>query len=262
MAYWVAVAIGAAICTGLCVGARRQPGRWVDVAGWLLAAVLLADAAVFLIDPLVDGSWTVQRSLPFPLCDVALILAAVALIRPRWWPVVELTYFWGLAGTLQAVATPDLTAPFPHLQFLEYVVGHVGIVVTALFLVVGRRLRPRDGAVPRVWFLTAAFMLLSGLVDALTGANYNFLERLPGRDSLLSVLGPWPWYLVAAAALAVVVLVVLDLPFRRPGSRAVGGWLSAAVGFIPTAVPGAARAGPSPGRPSGTRRRSARRRHV
>lgn len=229
MAYWIAVAVGAAVCTVLCVQARRRPGRWVDVAGWALAALLLADAVVFVSTPVVDGYWSVQQSLPLALCDVALVLAALALIRPRWWPLVELTYFWGLAGTLQAVATPDLSVRFPHLVFFEFVTGHLGIVIAALFLVVGRGLRPRTGAVPRVWLVTAAYMLLSGVFDALSGSNYNFLERLPDHGSLLSLLGPWPWYLVAAAGIAFVILLVLDLPFRRPRARSVGAWFIAAL---------------------------------
>jgi uncharacterized membrane protein YwaF len=70
-----------------------------------------------------------------------VIVAAVAC----WWQVpllVELIYFWGLAGTLQAVITPDLAVGFPHPMFFEYVVGHLGIVLAAVFLVVGLRLTP------------------------------------------------------------------------------------------------------------------------
>lgn len=36
----------------------------------------------------------------------------------------------------------------------------------------------------------------------------------------LSVLGPWPWCLLSAAAVGLVLLIVLDLPFghpKRPG---------------------------------------------
>lgn len=32
----------------------------------------------------------------------------------------------------------------------------------------------------------------------------------------LSVLAPWPWYLLSAAAVGLVLVIVLDLPFRHP----------------------------------------------
>ncbi|MBE3075747.1 MAG: hypothetical protein IMZ75_12535, partial [Actinobacteria bacterium] len=35
------------------------------------------------------------------------------------------------------------------------------------------------------------------------------------HGSLLSVLGPWPWYILSAAAVAFVLLLILDAPFHR-----------------------------------------------
>jgi len=198
----------------LCIGARRHPGPWTAIAARVLGAILVVDAVIFATDPLVNHTWSAKESLPLALCDVALLIAAAAC----WWPsqplLVELTWFWGLAGTLQAVATPDLSVGFPHLEFFEYVVGHVGIVVTALYLVVGLGYRPRPGSVRRVFLITVAYTAFVGLVDATTGADYMFLASRPVHWSLLSVLGPWPWYLVSAAGLALVLLVILDAPFR------------------------------------------------
>jgi hypothetical integral membrane protein (TIGR02206 family) len=127
--------------------------------------------------------------------------------------LVELTYFWGLAGTLQAVITPDLNAGFPHLVFFQYMVGHLGIVVAALYLVVGLRITPRPGAVLRVFAITLGYTAFVGLVDGLTGANYMFLRAPPGEWTLLKVLGPWPWYIGSAAGVALVLLLALDAPF-------------------------------------------------
>jgi hypothetical integral membrane protein (TIGR02206 family) len=155
-----------------------------------------------------------RSSLPVDLCDVALVVAAVACWQPRWQLAVELTYFWGLAGTLQAVSTPDLSADFPSLTFLEFVVGHLGIVVAALYLVIGLRRGPRAGSVVRVFAITAGYTAFVGCIDGLTGANYMFLRAIPSHTSLLSILGPWPWYLVSAAGIALVLFVVLDAPFR------------------------------------------------
>jgi hypothetical integral membrane protein (TIGR02206 family) len=120
------------------------------------------------------------------------VLVAVAACRWRGPLMVELTYFWGLTGTLQAVITPDLSAGFPHLVFFQYVVGHLGIVLAALFLVAGMGIAPRRGSVVRVFAITVGYTAFVGLIDALTGANYMYLGRPPGGWTLLRILGPWP----------------------------------------------------------------------
>lgn len=218
--YWLTVGVGAALCAYACTAARWRPGGWTAVTARVISVVLIVDAVTFVVLPIVEGRWSVQTSLPLALCDVALVVAAVACWRPSLTLAVELTYFWGLAGTLQAIATPDLTVSFPHVEFFDYVVGHVGIVVAALFLTVGLGCRPRRSAPIRVFVITVAYTVVVGFFDWLTSSNYMFLERLPPRASLLSVLGPWPWYVVSAAGVAIVLLAVLDAPFRV---RAPGG---------------------------------------
>ena len=218
-AYWVAVSIGAVIACSLTVGARLRPGPWTLTAARVLAVVLAVDSVVSVVRPIAEHTFTVQASLPLSLCDVALVVAALACWLPSQPLLVELTYFWGLAGSLQAVVTPDLTQRFPELQFFAYVIAHVGIVTAAVYLVVGLRRRPRPHAVLRIWLLTAAYAVAIGTFDATTGADYMFLRAKPSTGSLLSVLGPWPWYIVAAAAVALPLLVVLDAPFWR-GRRA------------------------------------------
>jgi hypothetical integral membrane protein (TIGR02206 family) len=183
----------------------------------------------------VQGTWSAKTSLPLALCDAGVLVAAAAC----WWRgalLVELTYFWGLAGTLQAVITPDLNVGFPHLVFFQYLVGHVGIVVAALFLVVGMRIVPRRGAVVRVFAITLGYTTMVGIVDALTGANYMFLRSPPGEWTLLRVLGPWPWYVLSAAGVALVLLTLLDAPFWSPRRRASAVSASSA-GLAPGSLP-------------------------
>lgn len=224
-AYWSAVAVAAVGGGALCVAARRRPGPWRFVVLRLVGAVLFADVVAYTVGLVVAGSWSASTSLPLALCNVGVLVAAVAC----WWPrplLVELTYFWGLAGAVQGVVTPDLNVGFPHLEFFEYVVGHLAIVLAAVFLVVGLRYAPRPGAAARVAALTAAYTSFVGLVDAVTGANYMFLRRPPAEWTLLRLLGPWPWYVVSAAGVGIVLLVLLDLPFwaarRRPSHWRTG----------------------------------------
>jgi len=215
--YWATVTAAGALGAALCLSARHHPGAWTRVVARIIGLVLVADALSYTVALIVQGNWSAKTSLPLALCNVGVLVAAVAC----WWPLpllVELTYFWGLAGTLQAVVTPDLSVAFPHLQFFQYVLGHTGIVLAALFLVAGEHIEPRPGAVWRVFTITIGYSAFVGVIDGLTGANYMFLCKPPGEWTLLRLLGPWPWYLASAAAVGLVLFILLDAPFW-PGRR-------------------------------------------
>lgn len=210
--YGASIAFAMTTCVTLCVAARRHSGRWTVVAARGIGLVLAADAVSWTVSVIVRGTWSPVTSLPLALCNMAVLVAAAAC----WWRtplLVELTWFWGMTGTLQAVITPDLDTAFPHLVFFQYVVGHTGIVLAALFLVVGLRIYPRPGAVKRVLAITAGYTAIVGFVDAVAGADYMFLRSPPENWTLLRVLGPWPWYIASAAGFAVVLFVLLDAPF-------------------------------------------------
>ena len=63
--------------------------------------------------------------------------------------------------------------------------------------------------------VTAAYTAFIGGFDWLTGSNYMFLAAIPAKGSLLSVLGPWPWYILSATGVALVLFGLLDAPFRH-----------------------------------------------
>jgi hypothetical integral membrane protein (TIGR02206 family) len=238
-AYGLFASVALIACVTACGVARFRPGPWTTGVARLVGLALLIDAASYTGALLVAGTWSARTSLPLPLCDAAVLVAAAACFW-RTALLVELTYFWGLAGTLQGVLTPDLSVGFPHLVFWQYLVGHLGIVFAALFLVVGLRMAPRAGAVPRVLFLTLAYTAVVGAVDGFTGANYMFLRAPPGEWTLLRVLGPWPWYLASATGVALVLFTALDAPFwpgrrRRPSPTTADH--AAAAPSLPTTPP-------------------------
>ena len=179
--YAVTVVVVVMLGAGACAAARRHPGSTARLAARAFGAVLALDAAVWwLVVVPGQGHWSVAGSLPLALCNMAVFVTAAAC----WWQtplLVELTWFWGLAGALQALITPDLTTPFPRPEFFQYTLGHLAVVLVACYLVIGLRLTPRPGAVWRVFGLTLAYTAGVGVVDAVSGANYMFLRGPPGR---------------------------------------------------------------------------------
>ncbi len=215
-----AVAAVALACVVVPVAARRRPGPWIDLLAKILAVVILvAELSWYVVYLPLQGNWSASYGLPLQLCDVAGFIAPAALWW-RQWLLVELTYFWGLGGTIQALITPDLREHFPSYPYWQFYLTHGAIVLAAVFLTAGIRAQPRPLAVLRIFLLTLGFTVTVALVDLMTGGNYMYLRQPPLNGSLLNVMGPWPWYIATGTLLAMIVLAVLDAPFWPARRRA------------------------------------------
>jgi hypothetical integral membrane protein (TIGR02206 family) len=210
----VTLGVIATLITALVAAARWWPGPWTLHAARVLGLVVITDEASFWMWLWLHHTWSAGYALPLQLCDLAAIVSWLALWL-RTPMLVELTYFWGIAGTANGLITPDISDPFPSFGFLQYFILHGGIVAAALFLVVGLKITPRRGAVLRVFGLTACLLVFDAIANLLTDGNYLYLERTPGVRSVLNLLGPWPWYIPAAAVVALALFMLLDEPFRR-----------------------------------------------
>jgi len=203
------VVVGAA---GLSLAARRWPGPWRTQAARSLALLLVLSEASWWVYA-ADHRLPLSVALPLHLCDVAPLVLAVALLtrRQAW---LEVAYFWGLGGCGVAMLTPVLPDPPGSFLFNQYVAEHGLAVIAAVFLPLGLGFRPSNAAVGRAALATASLALVAGVADFLTGGNYMSLARPPDAPTLISVLSPWPWYLLELAGIVLVVLVLLYVPFR------------------------------------------------
>jgi hypothetical integral membrane protein (TIGR02206 family) len=210
-----AVAVIVVATAALVTLARLRPGPWTKNAAPSLAAVLVGAEVgwwIYLVARHANRA-ELAYALPFQLCDAAIFVSALALWL-RHQLLVEVMYFWGLAGTIQAIITPDLPQHFPTFPFIQYYVAHGGVVAAALFLVVGLGQWPRPRAIFWVAALTVAYAVFVGLLDAATGADYMYLRAKPASATVLDVMGPWPWYIGSAGLVGIALFVLLDAPFR------------------------------------------------
>ncbi len=242
----IAVIAGVTVAMIVAVRSRRDAAPRRLTCFWvltLLSAVTVGGAVFQQTYELRGGVWTVQDSLPLHICSIGVIVIAAALLRVAWYgtppwrwgrpaPVqladnnptpshalptqrlYELAYYWGMSGTLQALITPDVPAPFPEPEYFPFFVTHGGIVAGVLLLTIGFQMRPR----PRSWrwvFLAtlglAAFVLVFNVV---TDSNYMYLLRPPVNPSVLDHIGTFPWSLLSLVVLGGVLLLIWYAPWK------------------------------------------------
>lgn len=199
----------------IAVLSRRTKSRAFDYAVRIaLAALLTLNFVGYGIRATLSGKVTWQQTLPFQLCDWATIGIVIALLnggRTRW---LEVLYFWGIGGSLQAVITPELHFAFPDYRFISFFVDHCGIVIGVTYLMVTRRFRPHLISAWRTLVWSEIYLAVTLLVDWITGVNYGFLLHKPGAFSILSYLSDArPLYLLEMNLLALIFFAVLYLPF-------------------------------------------------
>ncbi|MBL9160973.1 MAG: TIGR02206 family membrane protein [Verrucomicrobiales bacterium] len=192
---------------GICEKAATNGLAWINLAAWPISLV----AAWWQ-----GGAMDLENLLPFHLCDVAAVTAGLALLTKRFPLFRSLTYFWGLAGTIQGLVTPAIRETGPI--FFSFFLQHFTIVAAALYLPIVLRWRPRRPvwkAVGEVFAWSVAYLLFAIVVNAITGANFAYVSHPPANPSLLDHLGPWPWYVFSMLGIALVFYTLLWLPFAR-----------------------------------------------
>lgn len=194
----------------------KDDERWTRRLGFGLAGVLIANEIAyrtFHFSEAKDTAEFLEHSLPINLCPLALFAGCFALWR-RSQVAYEICYFWGIAGTLNALLTPDITWRFPSFGFIGYFTAHCGVLWAALYATWSLGLRPNWRSVLRAFILLNATGCVLGLLNLLIGgeANYAFLRQPPEVETPF-IIGPWPWYLGGLELVSASLFVLAYLPF-------------------------------------------------
>ncbi|MBA3962635.1 MAG: TIGR02206 family membrane protein [Chthoniobacterales bacterium] len=219
-AHLVVILLTIALPVGLGIAVRLTRSRRVDRAvATCLSLLLVINYCGYAIYLMQRQQMVWQQALPFQLCDWAMVTVIVALLTRRhsW---TEVSYFWGIGGTFQAILTPNLQVGFPDIRFLSFFIGHCGIVAGVIYLLVARRFRPSLGSIWRTLAWSELYLIATLLVDRLTNVNYGFLLHKPQAASILDWLSNVHWlYLVELNGLALLFFALLYLPFAMGDVR-------------------------------------------
>lgn len=219
--HFAALGIGAAVAAGFLLAGKRG-ARSESLTRALLAFICLSVFGFNQIAWLmVDIPKAIDNIVPLHMCDIAAITAGFALITRRPW-LCSITYFWGLAATVQALLTPAITVGFPAPPFLMFFIHHFAVVIAALYIpiVMGwRPKRPLWREPLEIFGISVVYLFVVLIVNHFTGSNFAFVSHPPTNPSLIDYLGPWPWYIFSLLGIALFLYSLLVLPFARLAKR-------------------------------------------
>ena len=212
-AHVISILLIAAVGIGLPLSARRATHTTTRYRiGLAIAALLVLQEGVHIWLLANHYDRLLSSLLPLHLCGLSVLLTAWTLAA-RSYSAYEIVYFWAWGGTLQALLTPDLDRGFPDPAFIAFFIGHGLVIVGVLYATLVYRFRPRLSS---IFKSLAALLLVVAVVAPINlwlGTNYLFLCSKPEQASLMDLLGPWPWYILSLAGLALVSSFVYYLPF-------------------------------------------------
>jgi len=208
-------ALAAAVLVWAALFAARRRLRIGRRAAWgryAIAAVLALCEISLNLWYISENVYSVRDTLPLELCSISLYLC-VAMLLTKSRGIFQIVYFTGIGGALQALLTPVLYYDFPHYRFLEFFIAHVFIIAAVLYMVWVEGYRPTLKSVGITMLFLNVLLGPIYVINMVTGGNYMFVARKPETASLLDYLGPHPWYLLSMEAVAVVLFLMLYLPF-------------------------------------------------
>lgn len=194
-----------------------QKGKASDVEMKTNIALVLSGLtfSTLLIEAMVKGSegtYDYLSDLPLFLCDlVAVLLPFILYHKNRKW--IGILYFWAMAGTLQALITPDLKDGFPSFHFFRYFLTHAGIVAAVLYTVVVWKIRISWKDFFNAILFAQFYLVAIHLINQLLGSNYAYTMQKPPGPTILDLMGPWPWYILWGEFLMILLFLLLMLPF-------------------------------------------------
>jgi hypothetical integral membrane protein (TIGR02206 family) len=178
-----------------------------------LAGLLVMNQIARHLWMVYHNRWSIQWDLPLHLCSIVVWVSAYMLITKSY-QVFELVYFMGIAGAMQALLTPDAgTYGFGHFYLWQFFIAHGSIIIASAYMAIVEGYSPTWASIKKVFVWGNGYMVVVTVINLIIGSNYLYTLHKPHVPTLLDYLGPWPWYILSAEGVALIVCSLLYLPF-------------------------------------------------
>jgi hypothetical integral membrane protein (TIGR02206 family) len=216
--YWITLSFIFTLGYILIRSYRSKPDRRNSIRYGLAVCTLSSYPLHILLAFIFSYQISLESLIPLHLCDLAAIIGGIALCNKSY-KLAEIAYFWGLAGTLQGLITPDIKDTFPSPEFISFYWNHGFVVITALFLPLAMGWRPRRNAYWYLFGISQLYLIVALSANYLLKTNYGYLFHKPKSASLMDYFPTWPWYILVLEALCLLIFFLLHLPFSHKSQK-------------------------------------------
>lgn len=186
----------------------------------LIASIMLVNEFAWHAWNLGTGAWSIRENLPLHLCGIS-IWTMIYMLFTRDYRLYPIIFFIGLGGAAQAIITPSAGEyGLPHFRAFQTLISHGMLVIAVVFLATKEDQRPTWPWLWKTMLVLNVYLAVVTAINFALGSNYMFTVQKPDTASLFDVMGPWPWYLLTAEVLAVILFALLYLPFAVADRRA------------------------------------------
>ena len=176
---------------------------------WMLALILLVNEIAWHYWNYISWHMDNPNDAATASCAVYWFGLGALMLITKNYRIYEFMYFMGIAGAIQALATPGIGIyGFPHFVFFQYFLSHGLIITSAIYMTVVEGFRPTWKSILRVAIWMNIYVLIIYFINSAIGSNYLMINYKPNTPSLLDLLPEWPIYILYMEVLGVISILL------------------------------------------------------
>ena len=180
---------------------------------FILIAITLLQELLHYFFKINLNKFDIAQDLSLHMCGISVFISCYALYTKNQ-AAFELSFFWGLAGALQAILTPDPTRfHFGYISTFWSFLSHGIIIMNVFWLIFVDNMRCRKNSLLNTILVTNGAIFIIGIINSAigNGANYWFICEKPSGDSPF-LIGEWPYYLFTFQLAGILFMSLIYLP--------------------------------------------------
>ena len=162
----------------------------------------------FHIYHIIWSDYDFNENLPLYLCSLmGLLIPILTYTKKQVW--FEIFVFLIISGTIQGVVTPDIAVGFPSFDYFRYWIVHLGLLIIIFYYITVFNYKPTLKSVFKSYMALQVYVVAMMLFNYAMNANYGYLNAKPKSASIIDYLGDWPYYIIKADVVLLVVFLLI-----------------------------------------------------